>query len=108
MLLPDTLLAGTAALPLSVPGALTLSWKFGIVAEASGLRGYSAIGFRRFFRWADIEVVGPFNLFNLPYLRLRSISSGKRLWLPLFLRGKQGFRSRVAGFAPGHSILRYL
>jgi hypothetical protein len=107
-LLFNTLVATTAGVPLSVLGSFVISWSFKIVVSASGLKGYSASVFHRTFSWNDIEPVGPIRILTLRYLRLRSISSGKRMWVPLFLRRGEEFRECVETFAPGHRLLDYL
>ena len=107
-LLSDTLVGATAGLPLSLLGSFVMSRSFKIGAGESGLKGYSVSIFQRSFAWNDIEVIGPIRILTLRYLRLRSISSGKRMWLPLFLQRPEEFRERVAGFAPGHAMLAHL
>src|SRR4051812_16252029 len=69
-------------------GAWVFCRMFKVCVEPSGLQAPSAVGFPRFMRWDDMQVVGKFWVFTLPYLRIKSVSSGKRIWLPLFLQQK--------------------
>jgi hypothetical protein len=80
-----------------------------VQVDASGLHGYSPAGARRFITWHDIEVIGPFQVFNLRWLRLASKSSADRLWLPLFLRDRPDFCRRVETLAPASCpLLKYV
>ncbi|GAB5403918.1 MAG: hypothetical protein Aurels2KO_21490 [Aureliella sp.] len=72
---------------------------FRVYVSVEGLRCYTAMGIYRTIPWSEADSIRPYHLAGLRYLRVGASSSGREVWLPLFLTDMQGFRKAVWGFA---------
>jgi hypothetical protein len=97
------------SLPASVLWSWMISRLFPVWLSQKGIHGHSSWCVRRFVAWQDIEKVRKFPFFNLPYLRVYSISNKQVIWLPLFLTRPTEFYQSIEKLAPPKSpVLAYL
>ena len=79
---------------------------FKITLKDTGIHGHNFWSTKKFVRWADISDVSTVNLFGLKYLRVSSVNSGLRLWLPLFLSNIDSFTETLKTNLPSENKLR--
>lgn len=87
------LLAGGAVLELFL--CTLIVFAFPTRVTAAGLIGPDFWGFKTTFRWDAIDRVRPLNMGGLRFLLVKSTDSRRTLWLPLFLRDRDGFVEAV-------------
>lgn len=105
------------------PGLILMAWAGGCVAAAIplafatwyyrtdvdtvGVGGYNLSNVYGRVAWKDIERVKFFFLLpGVTYLRLVPRTGNNVIWLPLFLKDMDGFRSLVMRFSPEKNPLR--
>lgn len=97
---------GITVLIFDVVAGLILIECYKVKLMPNGISCYNIWGIYSFVLWDEIRDVKTFNLLGLNYVRVFFRHSNTPLWVPTFLKNRDGFSKALSEFAPPSNLLR--
>jgi hypothetical protein len=79
---------------------------FKVKLNPRGISCFNFWGIYSFVLWDEMRDAKIFNLFGLKYVRVFFRNSRIPLWVPLFIKNREGFSAALCEFAPTSNMLR--